>query len=339
MTNQLITPPRALDRNGEPQAGALCYVYQSGTLTAVTVTDSAGTALTWPVSADIDGAFPQMFYAGAYALKAIITDAAGVVLPAGTIDPVAVVTNVSTAAAIAFAPTAEVPQTNVQAAVQAIGVGAVANTAAIALLDAAVIAGAGLATGSGTLPASVTLTVTAASDAEGITGTLITKAMTPKATKAAMDASKVTMTTTTAAGTAVNFTGIPAWARKITVLMKGISTSGTSNITVQVGVAAGIVAAGYISAYQRGTTNASQSVGFAAAPFVLAADTTYAVLQLFHMGGNVWMASGQSADIDVAAVAINAGSITLADVLDRVRVTMANGTDTFDAGTINVMYE
>ena len=48
MTNQLITPARALDRNGEPQAGAKAYVYITGTTTQVTVTGAAGVALPSP---------------------------------------------------------------------------------------------------------------------------------------------------------------------------------------------------------------------------------------------------------------------------------------------------
>ena len=194
MTNQLITPSRGLDRNGAPQSGAKCYIYQSGTTTAVTVTDSAGTALAWPVVADIDGAFPQMFYAGSYALKAVVTASDGTILPAGTIDPVAIVTNVSTASAIAFTPTAEVPQTNVQAAVAAIGTAEVANTTAIASLNAATISGAGLATGSGTLPAATVITVTAASNAETIAGTLTTKAVTPAGFAAGLAAGLTTST-------------------------------------------------------------------------------------------------------------------------------------------------
>ncbi len=35
----------------------------------------------------------------------------------------------------------------------------------------------------------------------------------------------------------------------------------------------------------------------------------------------------------------SAGSITLGGTLDRVRITTVNGTDTFDAGSINILYE
>ena len=239
MTNQLITPSRGLDRNGAPQSGAKCYIYQSGTTTAVTVTDSAGTALAWPVVADIDGAFPQMFYAGSYTLKAVITASDGTILPAGTIDPVAIVTNVSTATGIAFTPTADVPQTNVQAAVAAIGTAEVANTTAIGLLNAAVISGAGLATGSATLPSNATITVTAASDADGVTGTDTTKAMTAASTAAAIVA-RVTTSTVLAATAGLTFGAIGSYGMFDTVSTAttyavGGTVSGSALIWASVG--------------------------------------------------------------------------------------------------------
>lgn len=36
---------------------------------------------------------------------------------------------------------------------------------------------------------------------------------------------------------------------------------------------------------------------------------------------------------------IQSGDLLLSGTLDRVRITTANGTDTFDAGTINILYE
>jgi hypothetical protein len=36
---------------------------------------------------------------------------------------------------------------------------------------------------------------------------------------------------------------------------------------------------------------------------------------------------------------LGGGTVTLGGVLDRVRITTINGTDTFDAGSINILYE
>jgi hypothetical protein len=39
------------------------------------------------------------------------------------------------------------------------------------------------------------------------------------------------------------------------------------------------------------------------------------------------------------SAASSAGAVTLSGTLDRVRITTVNGTDTFDAGSINILYE
>ena len=36
---------------------------------------------------------------------------------------------------------------------------------------------------------------------------------------------------------------------------------------------------------------------------------------------------------------MSGGSIALGGVLDRIRITTVNGTDVFDAGSINILYE
>jgi hypothetical protein len=41
----------------------------------------------------------------------------------------------------------------------------------------------------------------------------------------------------------------------------------------------------------------------------------------------------------ISGVDGSAGTKTLSGTLDRVRITTANGTDTFDAGSINILYE
>jgi hypothetical protein len=101
MPDQIFAPVwRALDRNGEPQAGAKLYTYISGTMSSLVMTDEAGTALAWPVLADANGVFPQIFYGGVSTVKAIVTDADDVVLPGYPVDPCLRVPEVPTGAAI-----------------------------------------------------------------------------------------------------------------------------------------------------------------------------------------------------------------------------------------------
>ena len=144
-------------------------------------------------------------------------------------------------------------------------------------------------------------------------------------------------------GTSIDFTGIPTWAKKITVMLSGVSTSGTNSVIVQLGSTT-FTASGYL-----GASSASSSAVVSAAlstGFMLdfdAADVATAVrhgqLSVSSITGNTWVANGVAALSDSAVTSTVAGTIALGGVLDRVRVTTVGSTDTFDAGTINIIYE
>jgi hypothetical protein len=60
----------------------------------------------------------------------------------------------------------------------------------------------------------------------------------------------------------------------------------------------------------------------------------------YLQGSNVWLGGGGFARSDTASSQFLCnGSVALSGTLDRVRITTVNGTDTFDAGTINIMWE
>jgi len=153
------------------------------------------------------------------------------------------------------------------------------------------------------------------------------------------------MTAVSATGTAVDFTGIPSWAKRITVMFNGVSTSGTSNPMLQIGSGSTQVS-GYVggsgtvrsSAVSSGA-NVAFSSGFQLVQEYAAAQTFYGDVVLKNMGGNIWLESGQVTTMDGTRVGLSNGRVTLSGTLDRIRITTANGVDTFDAGTINVMYE
>ena len=62
-------------------------------------------------------------------------------------------------------------------------------------------------------------------------------------------------------------------------------------------------------------------------------------MTIVTLGSNVWAAFGVLLQSHAAGAMPNGGSVTLAGTLDRVRITTVNGTDTFDAGSINILYE
>jgi len=135
-------------------------------------------------------------------------------------------------------------------------------------------------------------------------------------------------------GTSIDFTGIPSWVKRVTVMFDGLSTDGGSSIQIQIGDSGGIETTGYVS---------GNAYGGLTTGFVLAINPSASYLQIgtmvfTNLSGNTWVQNGNSL---VTAVAIQpaAGSKTLSATLDRVRITTVNGTDNFDAGTINILYE
>ena len=144
-------------------------------------------------------------------------------------------------------------------------------------------------------------------------------------------------------GTSIDFTGIPSWVKRITVMFTGVSTSGTSNLLVQLG-AGSVTTSGYAGyiARQASASNAylAYSSGFLILETTGATYTTVGHLTITNINSNTWVGSGLATNsAAVNNTNVTSGSIALGGTLDRIRITTVNGTDTFDAGTINILYE
>ena len=145
----------------------------------------------------------------------------------------------------------------------------------------------------------------------------------------------------TTSGTSIDFTGIPSWVKRVTVMFSGVSTNGTSSVLVRIGDSGGISATGYQSAVM-GTVVTSSSIGASSTAYVLggasASNTCIGNLTINLAGTNNWIASGvfYFSDTQINSCA---GAKTLSGALTTVRITTVNGTDTFDAGSINILYE
>lgn len=141
-------------------------------------------------------------------------------------------------------------------------------------------------------------------------------------------------------GTSIDFTSIPSWVKRITVMFNGISGSGTSPRLIQIG-AGSVTSTGYISSASGGATavtTTSSTAGFLLENAAAAAETTSAICLITNVSGNIWVYSSTSAS-STPAFRVGAGNVTLSGTLDRVRITTVNGTDTFDAGSVNILYE
>jgi hypothetical protein len=142
-------------------------------------------------------------------------------------------------------------------------------------------------------------------------------------------------------GTSINFTSIPSWVRRITVMLNGVSLSGTSHILAQIGSSGTPVTTGYVSAsaLSIGTNqvlSVSSTAGFIAYAGG-AANVFIGALTLLNVSGNSWVETQGGTLASYGAS--GGGNVTLSGTLDIVRITTVNGTDTFDAGTINIIYE
>lgn len=142
-------------------------------------------------------------------------------------------------------------------------------------------------------------------------------------------------------GTSIDFTGIPAWVEKITVLFNAVSTNGTSFVQVQLG-SGSVTTSGYYSAASdivSSVTTSTSTTGLLFTKNAGAVDVRVGTMTLINISGNIWIATSTSVLTNAGVSNLSAGNITLSGTLDQVRITTVNGTDTFDAGTVNILYE
>ena len=166
-------------------------------------------------------------------------------------------------------------------------------------------------------------------------------------TSSTVNGGTITSGTATAStsGTAIDFTGIPSWAKRITVMFNGVSTNGSSNCLLQIG-SGSVLTTGYDSgASSFNDANAGSTIGFVLTAALAGTSTVSGsvVLVGINPSTNTWVSSGNVSNTANppanGASHLSGGNVALSGTLDRVRLTTINGTDTFDAGTVNIMYE
>jgi hypothetical protein len=149
-------------------------------------------------------------------------------------------------------------------------------------------------------------------------------------------------------GTSIDFTGIPSWVKRITVMFNGVSANGGDPVQVQIGDSGGVETSGYSGAVLTVISNSAYlaevlpGAGFrfeTATGSITAAATRSGHLILTNVSGLIWVASGNLGNSGNTVFSSVAGTKTLSGTLDRVRITTVNGADTFDAGSINILYE
>lgn len=141
-------------------------------------------------------------------------------------------------------------------------------------------------------------------------------------------------------GTSLDFTSIPSWVKRITVMFNGVSTSGANSLLIQIGDGS-VNTTGYVSSGGYIQNAGASAVSTSTAGFIFntasASNSAYGSATIILLGSNAWVAQGLLTAASVPFMM--AGGKTLSGALDRVRITTVGGTDTFDAGTINILYE
>jgi len=140
----------------------------------------------------------------------------------------------------------------------------------------------------------------------------------------------------TTSGTSIDFTGIPSWVKRVTIAFRSVSTNANAHLLIQIG-AGSVQSTGYLSASFNGI-GVTSTAGF----IVEAGSATLTqsgTISLISFGSNVWVSSHSIGRTNDGISACGGGDVALSGTLDRIRLTTTNGTDTFDAGSVNILYE
>lgn len=186
---------------------------------------------------------------------------------------------------------------------------------------------------------SVSVTVPATAGSNTITLPAVTGTAVISGQNSAITASTAVASTS---GTSIDFTSIPSWVKRITVMFSGVSTNGSSTILVRLGTSSGFVTTGYASSgsYQgAGQGGTSSTAGLIAVHGMSAVNIVQGIFTISNLSSNTWVSSFAGGFSNDNYTLVASGSIGLSAALTQIRITTANGTDTFDAGTINILYE
>jgi len=139
-------------------------------------------------------------------------------------------------------------------------------------------------------------------------------------------------------GTAIDFTGLPSWVKRVTVLFHRVSTNSTGELVIRLGTAGGFVATGYLSASASSGGNDELTTGFIVTNDSGASGLWSGSVVLSLVSAGLWVSSGNMQINTAGATRTSAGSVDITDALTQVRILASSG-DTFDAGSINIHYE
>ena len=142
----------------------------------------------------------------------------------------------------------------------------------------------------------------------------------------------------TTSGTTIEFTGIPSWAKRITIIFNAVTNDGSAMI-VQVGSSTGYDTSGYTSASSDDAGTATSTAGFVLRSTDSDSDLISGSMVLHNVSGTTWISSHSAMASNNNRGITGGGRRVMTTTLDRVRLNTASGTTAFDGGAVNIMYE
>ena len=146
-------------------------------------------------------------------------------------------------------------------------------------------------------------------------------------------------------GTEIDFTGIPAGVKRIEMMLAGVSTNGTSLLQIQLGDSGGVETSGYLgSADTQASGGGTSTTSTSGLSLGRTSDASYVVhgiatFVLLDSAANQWVGTWVGSASNTGLIMWGSTSKSLSGTLDRIRLTTVNGTDAFDAGTVNIVYQ
>ena len=149
--------------------------------------------------------------------------------------------------------------------------------------------------------------------------------------------------TATTSGTSVEFTGIPTWVKRVSVLFNGVSLSNSDSFLVQIGPSGGVATTGYTGTAGVVVNNGGGSVNNSTSGFLVfmtaAGDAFRGIMTISLMDASTYLyAASHSGSISSTQINTGGGNVTLSGLLTRVKIISA-ATGTFDSGSVNILYE
>ena len=146
-------------------------------------------------------------------------------------------------------------------------------------------------------------------------------------------------------GATVEFTGIPAWARRITLVVGGLSISTTNDILIQLGYSGGYATTNYYNLVTQlkstGNTLKENNSGFQFYETSIAADNYYGV-HTFVRGAldtnDIWLWTGTTNREDAAGMCVGSGKVAVAGTVTKIKMVI-DGAGSFDGGSVKAYYE